>query len=78
MQRHNPNNLYRFICDFKRAHGGVAPTLREIGDATGVASTSNVKKILVTLESQGKIKMLDNTARAIMIIGETWSPPNGS
>jgi SOS-response transcriptional repressor LexA len=49
--------VLRAIVEFKRQHDGVAPTVREIGDMTGLTSTSVVNYTLRELVAQGVIKL---------------------
>jgi hypothetical protein len=64
---------FRFICDFKRAHDGNSPSLREICDGTGMVSTSTANYHLMRLAEEGKITISDNkSARLICVIGGKW------
>ena len=49
-----------------RRHG-YPPTLRELGKATGIASTNGVRDHLVRLERDGYIKTTPGLARSIVI-----------
>lgn len=59
------------------AHGGVPPTIREIGDAVGIASTSVVNYHLKILDGAGLIRLPDESyvSRGIEVVGATWTPP---
>lgn len=49
---------------------GVAPTVREIGEAFGIGSTNGVMCHLNALEKKGYIERGRGTARHIRIVGE--------
>ena len=66
--------VYEFILRYKALHDGVAPTLREIGVACGINSTSVVAYNLGKLEAAGKIK-LSGGSRGIEVIGGRWIAP---
>jgi SOS-response transcriptional repressor LexA len=66
--------VYEFILRYKQAHDGIAPTLREIGVACGISSTSVVVYNLDKLEAVGKIR-LSGRNRAIEVVGGRWIAP---
>ncbi len=68
--------VYRFIVDYKREHDGVAPSVREIRNSVGLASTSTVIRHLRMLEKAGRI-ILNNygASRSIQIPGALWLAP---
>ena len=70
-----PVALYRYIVDYKRAHDGNSPTLREIVDAGLASSTSVADYRLAALEEAGLIRRPCSGARTIEVVGATWSPP---
>lgn len=51
------SRVFRYICAFTEEHG-YAPTIREIGDAAELASTSSVSYVLSRLERKGYITRL--------------------
>jgi SOS-response transcriptional repressor LexA len=67
-------SIYAFILRYKAAHDGNSPSIREIGRACRVYSTSHVHYCLVRLEMDGKIKLVRG-ARSIEVIGGVWSGP---
>jgi hypothetical protein len=72
---HARAEVLAFIVAYKQAHDGVAPSLREIGRACGIASTSNVKFILEELELAGYLRLPDPghyQARSIEVVGGRW------
>ena len=56
--------LVRYVMD-----NGFAPTVREIGAAVGLKSTSTVYGHLWKLEIEGKIVVKGNSPRAIRLVG---------
>lgn len=64
--------IYRYIVDYKLAHNGVSPTIKEIAEACFV-SISTVKYHLLILERDGWI--LVTGRRAIEIPGSSWDLP---
>lgn len=77
----NPNAVRRmrrmlaFIKEFQRAHGGVSPTVREIGRGADISSTSVTNYYLEKLEDAGKIRRARNISRSIQVIGEVEDAP---
>ena len=60
--------VYDFIVEYIKKNG-YAPTVREIGDAVSLKSTSSVFNHLISLEDEGKIAMKDKAPRAIKLVG---------
>lgn len=56
--------IVKYMCDV-----GYAPSIREIGDAVGLMSTSSVYRHLTRLEIKGCIKTKEYSPRAIQLIG---------
>ena len=57
---------------------GYPPTIREIADRMGIASTNTVEYQLGLLERDGLIERTPRTARSIRIVGmKTPAPPKG-
>ncbi|GAC68926.1 transcriptional repressor LexA [Gordonia soli] len=57
---------------------GYPPSIREIGDAVGLTSTSSVAHQLRTLERKGLLKRDHNRPRAVNIQDSDPTPPGGS
>ncbi|MEZ0108085.1 repressor LexA [Catenulispora sp. EB89] len=57
---------------------GYPPSMREIGEAVGLQSTSSVRHQLVTLESKGFLHRDANRPRAYIVRGAEGSARNGS
>ena len=64
------NSIFEFIKD-SISKRGVAPSVREIGEAVGLRSTSSVQYNLNALEEAGYIKRDSNLKRTIRIAGTT-------
>lgn len=60
-------SIYRFIVAHKILVNGLAPTIREIGDAVGLSSTSTVRDGLYRLHTAGRIVVVDEAARGIIV-----------
>ena len=74
-RKHDYNAVYRYIVDYKRAHDGNSPTMRELARHFGL-STSIVKHILETLAAEGLLrKSADNVSRAYEVVGGSWTMP---
>lgn len=61
-----------FIIQYKTESGGDSPTVREIAEAVGATSTSNVTHLLKQLERRGIISRPFNTPRCIAVPGGRW------
>ena len=61
-------SIYDFIVEYVKKNG-YAPTVREIGEAVSLKSTSSVFNHLISLEDEGKIVMKDKAPRAIRLVG---------
>lgn len=66
------NDIFEYIKD-KISQTGVAPSVREIGEAVGLRSTSSVQYNLNALEEAGYIKRDANLKRTIRIAGSAES-----
>ncbi|AKT51589.1 transcriptional repressor LexA [Arsenicicoccus sp. oral taxon 190] len=53
---------------------GYPPSIREIGDAVGLASVSSVSHQLLTLERKGYLRRDPNRPRAIEVVAPEWAP----
>jgi len=72
-QKHNPQDLLRYIVRYKTAHDGNSPTLREIMAACGISSMGTTRGILRRLVRDGFIRLPGRRdARAIEVIGGRW------
>ena len=60
--------IYDFLVEFFK-NNGFAPSVREIGEAVGLNSTSTVTHHLEKLEKDGKIEMKGKAPRAIRLVG---------
>lgn len=69
---HNYDDVFAFIVEYKRKHGGNSPATREIMTACGITSTSVVRWILNDLAERGKILLTDKGSRNIEIPGAKW------
>lgn len=58
--------MYHFLQGYLRAHG-IPPTIREIGDALGIKTTSLVHYYLRQLEQKGLIQLVAHAARGIRL-----------
>ena len=56
--------IYNFIVNFM-TEKGYSPSIREIGDAVGLNSTSSVFNQLMNLQDDGLIKMQNGKSRRI-------------
>ena len=60
--------IWQFLADYVDSHG-YPPTVREIGDAVGLASPSTVHAHLANLERAGLLKRDPTKPRAIELVG---------
>ncbi len=75
--RTDPNHPTRravldYIIQYKRENDGCAPSLREIGAATNLATPSAVEHQLDTLETLGYIARKVGQPRCIAVVGGEW------
>jgi repressor LexA len=61
-----PEKILDFIADYHREHG-FPPTVREIGKAVGLSSSSTVHFHLQRLEGQGKLTRVPGAPRTLMV-----------
>ena len=59
-------NILAFIREFAEEHG-FPPTIREIGKAVGISSTSLAKYNLERLEEKGKLERSDEISRGLRL-----------
>ena len=60
--------IYNFIVNFM-TEKGYSPSIREIGDAVGLSSTSSVFNQLMNLQDDGLIEMQNGKSRTISLVG---------
>lgn len=60
---------YAFIKSYRKEHGGISPSIREIGSACYL-SLSAVVSVLEALEAWGKIYREPGIARGIRVLDE--------
>lgn len=60
--------IYEFLCERSQS-GGLPPTVREIGKAVGLSSTSSVQTNLNKLEEEGYIARDPKLKRTVRIVG---------
>lgn len=61
------NRIYDDICDFNKEHG-FPPTVREIAEMAGLASSSSAHHYLKQLEEKGYIRRREGSPRAIEVV----------
>jgi repressor LexA len=64
------SQILAFIREF-RAERGYSPTIREIGAAVGIDSTSLVSYYLDQMQERGVIRRDKNIARSIVIVNKS-------
>lgn len=68
--------VYDFIVEFKKNHDGNSPSIREIGRAVGITSTSVTNYYLESLAGMEIIKLKkQGSSRMISVSGGSWTPP---
>jgi repressor LexA len=68
--------IYEFVTDYVDRHG-YPPTVREIGDAVGLASPSTVHAHLANLERAGYLRRDPTKPRALELVGRERTPAVG-
>lgn len=71
--RGKTNQILHFIQQFTNDHG-YSPTIREIGNAVGLKSTSTVSGYLSRMEKKGLVTQMPGTPRSLRIVDDL--PPN--
>jgi repressor LexA len=66
--------IWQFLAEYVDAHG-YPPTVREIGDAVGLASPSTVHAHLANLERAGLLKRDPTKPRALELVGRKREEP---
>jgi len=69
--------IWQFVADYLDEHG-YPPTVREIGDAVGLASPSTVHAHLANLERAGLLRRDPTKPRALELVGRKRAEPVGS
>ncbi len=69
--------IWQFLADYVDDHG-YPPTVREIGDAVGLASPSTVHAHLANLERAGLLRRDPTKPRAIELVGRTRTATTGT
>ena len=64
--------VFAFILKYKMEHDGNSPSFREIGDESGISSTSMVQYYLDILEREGLLTLERGVNRMISITGGQW------
>ncbi len=64
--------IYEFVTEYVKRHG-YPPTVREIGDAVGLASPSTVHAHLANLERAGYLRRDPTKPRALELVGRSRS-----
>lgn len=67
-------DVLNFIRRYKREHNGIAPTMREIAAAVGLASTSTASHHVNALERRGHIRRAAHRPRWIELVEEAPAP----
>jgi len=68
--------ILRFISEYKSLNNGVSPSIREIGLAIGLTSTSHVWFYIHRLIDYGCILMKEHQPRTIQLTGKQWENRN--
>ena len=69
--------IVRFIGDWVREHG-YSPSMREIGRAVGLTSTSSVEHQLSALEAKGYLRREAGCPRTVEVRGQSQAAPGGA
>src|SRR4051812_25821278 len=69
--------IWTFLVDYVDRHG-YPPTVREIGEAVGLASPSTVHAHLANLERAGLLRRDPTKPRALELIGRDKAPPSAA
>ena len=69
--------IWQFLVDYVDRHG-YPPTVREIGEAVGLASPSTVHAHLANLERAGLLKRDPSKPRALELVGRTGAHANAA
>lgn len=75
LTRTQADRVMDFIIQYKAQHDGNSPTMREIGQAIDIPSTSRIRCLLKVLVSDGLIKLDERHNRSIRVVGAFWRSP---
>lgn len=78
---HRERELLTFIERYMAEHGGVAPTLDEMGAGVGIKSKSGVHAIVGSLVRQGLLRRTDERHRGLAVVAQAVdlaSVPDGT
>lgn len=66
--------VYRFVIDYKTAHGGDSPSTRQIRDGAGLSSSSVAMSYLRKLQEDGRITLGHRpySGMEIQVKGGVW------
>ncbi len=70
-------DILAYIIDYKTAHDGLSPIIRDIARECNIPSISTVFYDLASLESEGKIKLAEGR-KGIMVVGGVWTLQEGA
>lgn len=70
-REHDYIRVLGYIIDYKKHNDGASPSIREIGAACSITSTSVVRYILMSLEKEGHIRLAEGS-RGIVVSGGRW------
>lgn len=68
--------VFDAIVQYKQAHDGISPSVRDIADSIGSGSTSHIKWTLVELQHDGLISFFKSQPRTIQVTGGKWELNN--
>jgi hypothetical protein len=64
--------VFRYVVEFKRAHDGISPTVREIAGGCRLGTTTVVNHLRI-LQQQKKIRAMGfGYSRGIVVAGGRW------
>lgn len=66
------DKVFDIIVAYKRTHNGNSPSIREIGEAMGIGSTSLIFTYLTHLREEGRIEYDPVISRSITVVGSEW------
>lgn len=72
---HRRARVFEFICSYKVAHDGVAPSLEEVADNFGALTTGGAGHYVRHLIADGKLTKPGASYRTVEVVGGTWIPP---
>lgn len=68
------DDVLAYIVEYKTAHDGISPTLREMMTALDISSTSEANRAVRELVKQGRLKLHPRRGknRNLMVVGGQW------